>query len=103
MTIREAECLNVPWTGPALRFAACLAIAVILILTGTMAGNFVSTQSQSSAFSERQIQGINQLAEFTDDPMLVRLAAAAFLSEKANRQNILIYQEQIQELLNGSD
>jgi hypothetical protein len=103
MTTREAESEYVSWTGPALRFAACMAIAVVLILTGTMAGNFVSTQRQSPSPSERQILEMNYIAEFTDDPILFRLAATAFHSEKANLQNILIYQRQIQELLNGSD
>jgi hypothetical protein len=103
MTTQEEESTNVSCTGPAVRFAACIAIAVVLILTGTKTGNSVSTQRQSPPPSERQISEMNYLAEFTDYPISVRLAATASRPDKITLQNILNYHRQIQELLSSSD
>jgi hypothetical protein len=102
MITQEAEFPNILWTGPALRFAACIAIAVVLILTGTKAGNLISMQWQGPASSEWRNPEMDYLAEFTDNSISVRLAAMAAHSEKITLQDIL-NQRQIQELLSDSE
>ena len=102
MTTRDAGSGDIPWIKPALRFAACVTIAFVLVLTGTVAGNYVGKQQQPLPF-DRQIPEMDYLAQFMENPILFKISRTVSQSEKFTIQNIVNARREIQRLLSSSD
>jgi hypothetical protein len=91
MTTKDSEFDEIPGTGPVLRFAACVAIAIILIFAGNRVGHVDAAQWQHlPAPLDRRVPETDALAESANCSILAKLAAAeAVRPDEITLQNFL--------------